>query len=512
MDPINNSKLKKKRGLVLEGGGAKGAYAFGCLLAFKEHGIKFDAVAGTSIGGINAACWATKSLPEGEKLWRSLRPLTLTHSMWFLIFLLAVSFFQPLIGLFILICFLSIIPYSLLSEFFIGRTEYLDEMGLGAILTMIITLLSVVGAYYVAYVLLDSGFWQTVIVCIYTIIFVFGMYTDNAAARHTFMAIVSLSAFLFIIRVIFFLGYLLVAEIYNLFIPQTSPDSIKFPESLPSFFQYGVYAIGALFIFIGYFLISRKISLLNQRNLKSLITKTLTNPFTLPTYICAARKVDVINHKSPSFIFSSQSDGLGTVHLSWISAYIPEYIRLDEISDDEQKANVLLATSALPVGIFPPVRLDGKEYVDGGTVDNLPIYELINSEKVDELIIVRITPQGWTKQEFFSYYGKTRLRTLLEEYTNRLKERFRQMKIPSGDYYGDLLNDNIHDESKQILKDLESEFENSNLMPKRIITIEPSESLGGFLTGTLRFTPKYVNKLIEQGKRDAIKVILSGTI
>ena len=89
------ANLKKKRGLVLEGGGAKGAYAFGCLLAFKEHGFEFDSVAGTSIGGINAACWAAQTLDEGEKLWRSLRPSTLLHSIWIFSSIVIISFFLP---------------------------------------------------------------------------------------------------------------------------------------------------------------------------------------------------------------------------------------------------------------------------------------------------------------------------------------------------------------------------------------------------------------------------------
>ena len=42
-------------GLVLEGGGMRGAYEVGAYLAFKKCGIKFDGVVGTSIGAFNAA-------------------------------------------------------------------------------------------------------------------------------------------------------------------------------------------------------------------------------------------------------------------------------------------------------------------------------------------------------------------------------------------------------------------------------------------------------------------------
>lgn len=44
-----------KTGLVLEGGGAKGAFHCGAIKALYDHGYSFDGVAGTSIGAINAA-------------------------------------------------------------------------------------------------------------------------------------------------------------------------------------------------------------------------------------------------------------------------------------------------------------------------------------------------------------------------------------------------------------------------------------------------------------------------
>lgn len=53
-------KNKEERlGLVLGGGGAKGCYEIGALQAFKECGIQFDCVAGTSIGAIVGAIYAT---------------------------------------------------------------------------------------------------------------------------------------------------------------------------------------------------------------------------------------------------------------------------------------------------------------------------------------------------------------------------------------------------------------------------------------------------------------------
>ncbi len=56
-------------GLVLEGGGAKGAFHVGAVKALKEIGIEYDAVVGASIGSINGALIATDELKKLEDLW-----------------------------------------------------------------------------------------------------------------------------------------------------------------------------------------------------------------------------------------------------------------------------------------------------------------------------------------------------------------------------------------------------------------------------------------------------------
>ena len=59
----------KKYGLVLAGGGAKGAYQLGAWRAMKELGIKFSVVVGTSIGSINGALIAADSFDGAKDLW-----------------------------------------------------------------------------------------------------------------------------------------------------------------------------------------------------------------------------------------------------------------------------------------------------------------------------------------------------------------------------------------------------------------------------------------------------------
>lgn len=59
-------------GLVLSGGGAKGAYQIGALKALKnfENKITIKAISGSSIGGINAAAFLSISLEQIESLWK----------------------------------------------------------------------------------------------------------------------------------------------------------------------------------------------------------------------------------------------------------------------------------------------------------------------------------------------------------------------------------------------------------------------------------------------------------
>ncbi len=67
-----NSNKTVKRGLVLSGGGAKGAFAFGVIQKIIEKNIKIDAIAGTSVGALNAALLSTGEMETGATIWRTL--------------------------------------------------------------------------------------------------------------------------------------------------------------------------------------------------------------------------------------------------------------------------------------------------------------------------------------------------------------------------------------------------------------------------------------------------------
>ncbi len=62
------------RGLVLEGGGAKGAFHIGVVKALVEQGYTFDGVAGTSIGAINGALIAQGDFDNLYNIWYNATP------------------------------------------------------------------------------------------------------------------------------------------------------------------------------------------------------------------------------------------------------------------------------------------------------------------------------------------------------------------------------------------------------------------------------------------------------
>ena len=63
----------KEYGLVLEGGGAKGAYQIGAWKALKEAGIHVKRIAGTSVGALNGALIAMDDFEKAERIWETIR-------------------------------------------------------------------------------------------------------------------------------------------------------------------------------------------------------------------------------------------------------------------------------------------------------------------------------------------------------------------------------------------------------------------------------------------------------
>lgn len=64
--------FSKEYGLVLEGGGAKGAYQIGVWKALMEYGVKIKAIAGVSVGALNGALICMGDIERAESIWQNI--------------------------------------------------------------------------------------------------------------------------------------------------------------------------------------------------------------------------------------------------------------------------------------------------------------------------------------------------------------------------------------------------------------------------------------------------------
>ena len=62
----------KEYGIVLEGGGARGAYQIGAWKALKEAGIRIKGISGASVGALNGALMCMDDLEKAEHIWENI--------------------------------------------------------------------------------------------------------------------------------------------------------------------------------------------------------------------------------------------------------------------------------------------------------------------------------------------------------------------------------------------------------------------------------------------------------
>ncbi len=64
--------VSREYGIVLEGGGAKGAYQIGVWKALREAGVRIRGIAGSSVGALNGALMCMDDLEKAEHLWKNI--------------------------------------------------------------------------------------------------------------------------------------------------------------------------------------------------------------------------------------------------------------------------------------------------------------------------------------------------------------------------------------------------------------------------------------------------------
>jgi predicted acylesterase/phospholipase RssA len=469
----------KRRGLVLAGGGAKGAYSFGCLKALKEHGIEFDAVAGTSVGALNAVLWASGKLSEGEKLWRS-------------------------------ISFENVYPVSFVPSR--KYNEYIVKAMAASYVVLRLTWASVQGLP-VPFRILWLAF--------------------AALATVIPLWITSASHLLWPSSVDVFSGTLLVTFIiypmtFFLLVYRSNENDAFALINLYLGWTMALFAIypsndlfGFLTLFAGYGLLSAsrrlpakvfadKTALLSQSPLGKTLAEILSGGLAIPTVVTMARDVGIFDPDNPKWTNEVQALMVGdqiifrepanSMHYPDLRReWVPSYVDIQKLGPD-QAARLCLASAALPFGIVPPVEISGVSYCDGGVVDNCPVYPFLNSGLLDEIYVLLLEP---CKSE-------ERMGRAIGVDVRKWSDRNRQLRLaafpPPKPVHTKLWGGDEYPYRKRNKIPTVLPFQYPGSLP-RVVLFYPKKSLGGFLDGTLRFERDYASGLVDQGYKDALEII-----
>jgi predicted acylesterase/phospholipase RssA len=398
-----------RRGLVLEGGGAKGAYALGCLLALSEQGTTFDAVSGTSVGSLNAAAWSTGKLTESQRFWHGLtlgavcvprRPALLAA------------------------------PLSVVHACLYGYWKCVSLLTHGELL---------IGAALGTFILVSAGVFIAALFAVEDL----GLLDALPATWHVSLVMGAILAILLVWL------------------------AILFPL---------VALVPAAFRRLGF-------ALFRTTPLRRSIDDILgAAEFSIPTFVTLTRRTEIVYPDATPAVLM-----------------LPQYLRVDR-SSQKRRTELLLASAALPYGLFPEVRLGNTYYVDGGEADNTPIYPLAVFERCTEIVVVHLRPVrgdrgAWERKERERCRDLRYLRQLtkLEATFNRRHARQPERSREFAEWY------------RRAAERLEEQ--ELPAWPGRFVHIAPDRSLGSFLTGTMNFRAAYSKRLMARGYADARAVI-----
>lgn len=335
-----------RRGLVIQGGGAKGAFALGCMKAFQEHGIDFAAVAGTSAGGLCAIIWSTGRVDEGIAAWKEI-----DHSGFF-----GRSPDGCLRRLIKVLC--------IAGKLFVGYVKNIEPEGRQqATRDIVFSLVIGVFAWLLLFDIFPLWGWLLSAVGIpFVALFAFAnelpvIGWDNRVRQLMVDAIV----FVATTRLLVSVAWLLLEGAGLV----TLETRITLTE-----------AIGCGLILAAMRLPVRIQSTLMEGKLLAVqIARFLESDLRIPTYVTVARE---IAPNSPHFMLPTP--GVFKAH----------YAALHQ-APAEIRSRYAYASAALPFGIFAHAVIGGKIYVDGGVADNTPVLPM-GREEIEEIWLICLRP------------------------------------------------------------------------------------------------------------------------
>jgi predicted acylesterase/phospholipase RssA len=457
-----------KRGLVLEGGGAKGAYEFGCLLAFRDRGVRFDAVAGTSIGAINGLLWASDKVYEERDTWANLNDET--------------AFKRRISG--------WIRPMMLF--WFHHYQNSLRGLMHTALPAAVIRLPQHV--YLLGTILVATTFYMGT----------FLAYAQLArSSQDLIVAIGVVGTLLLLFDVIFlsqkhFTPWLKLATIGLIALSALiHAASLQSGEAVCSELWVVVPSCIILLFYIGYWYWSREV-FFDNGPLRELVSRVISEGIKIPLYVTMAEEDLVVDPDRPVW---GESTARGA-HLYWLEPnhqFFPNYINI-AASPRELTIDSVLASAALPFGLTKSIVIGEKAYVDGGVVDNCPLYPLIAFEECTEIVVIRLSP------------GARKLADVTTEIReiDRLQRVRRAQPVETSwgfDAFDYALSGGFQKPYRYSDPPATVPFRDFTHRMPRLWYVSPNKKLGGLFSGTLNFSKTYAAELIGMGYQDGIQFL-----
>lgn|GEM_PF-5830216 len=499
-----------KPGLVLSGGGAKGAYQIGCWQALEELGItNFAALSGTSVGALNAALISQGKYDAAYNVWDNMGFSVVMKSS-LLRLLLSVILRIPFLP-FMILRYLPKLKRYRAPGFYEAISFYNKNSSLNGIQPY--------RALKATYRALGTYYGKLSQVLSPIILFILMTPFVEVPGSEAFLDILYFVAYGFwFITVAFFLWFIVIKiERYlakNLPLFSNQPLLELLEKHCENGLQPGSAPVLVTLATIGIFEqhskqfeeVEDKVDFEKSTAISDLATEGVSEEVSLdqanpPTESLSWLSWFKYQLQSPSD-FGEQPGTPYSNHVEVVSEssggsqrtveYIPHYFHLQRLSVKKTQ-QLILQSAGLPE-IFPMKTIAGADYVDGGIVDNTPLLPLIEGGYSDSLIVVSLDARAKTKELYAEVSRLEKLVRYAEPVRLEEKSWVKKM-LPS-------LHDKIN--NSRLLY-------NNEFIERKVNTwhIIPSKSLGNFLTGTLNFFPYKSRALIKLGYYDIITYFAS---
>jgi hypothetical protein len=468
---VANSKdaADSRRVLVLEGGGAKGAYAFGSMLAFARTNIRFKSVAGTSVGALNAILWCTNSMDAGWNLWRSISFASVYP----------VRFCDPQ-------KYSRAVITALSCAYVVLRLAWATATGAPTILRswnrVVLSLVLSTPWIYLIWLLSANHHSLRAILLFGSIsAMISGAFGGSLADRHYTVVILMTC---YVVVPSFLVAQLATGALHS----RGLGILIGFCT-----FSLAIVVCGLVFLLLSWLFEVDK-SVLESSPLRESILKILSNStFSIPAIVTIARERDIFDPDTPEW-YPVRHDETGmplppyypATRKKWRAAYYDIGKCKREIAVD-----YCMASAALPYGIAPPVKIGDQRCVDGGVADNCPVFPFLNGIDIEEVFIVLHSAYD-SDQDALNAAGVT-----VETWQKRRRE-YDIGDFPTPSEYHTMPPAPFGDKNRP-----------PKVIPYRTprpfpacVPFYPSKSIGNLLSGTLNFEGRFAQVLIWRGYRE----------